>query len=237
MASIKDRRKKFMEHLIKVMDLLDPSGQNSKNYHAKFDTMTDAQFDAWAKDFFNDEKQNFYLEIVEYERDLTIEQIEKAAAYMRVPLFERVAIPYLTHDKDNVVITPEPVPVGYTHQKRMPQTLLKKSAGSIKIDKRNPLTGQVTGEDKNARNTDTETYSLIAVGAENCLREMMGPRADDMKAKTQMYNQIAKNGYVSLEDLDNDPKNKTALNTFDVYFAYQMFLTNLVTPLDEIPTM
>lgn len=237
MASISERRKKFMDHLTRVMNLLDPTGQNARNYHDKLDKMSDAQFDKWARAFFENERANFYLEIVEYERDLTIEQIEKCAEYMKVPLFERVAIPYLTHDRNHVVITPEPVPVGYTHQKRMPQTLLKKSAGSIKIDKRNPLTGQVTGEDKNARNTDTETYSLIAVGAENALREMMGPRADDMKAKTQMYAQIAKKGYVSLEELDNDPKNKTALNTFDTYFAYQMFLTNLVTPLDEIPTM
>ena len=64
----------------------------------------------------------------------------------------------------------------------------------------------------------------------------MGPRADNMKAKNEMYNYIAKNGYVALEDLSNDPEDKVAINTLDVYFTMQGLRTNLVSPLDLIPT-
>ena len=67
MASIQDKRKKFMDHLLKVMNLLDPTGQNAKNYQEKFEKMSDSQFDKYIRSFFKDEKQNFYLEIVEYE--------------------------------------------------------------------------------------------------------------------------------------------------------------------------
>ena len=235
-GGIPERRKQFMTHLTKCMDLLDPSKQNSANYKEKFTGMSDAQFDKWCKTFFSDPDANWYLEIVEYDRDLTIENIEACANYMRVPLFERVALPYVTHDPDNIQVTPEPVPVGYIHEKRMPQTLMKKSSGSISIAKVNPKTGQVSGEDKNARNTDTETYTLIALGAEKGLRELMGPRADDHTAKRQMYSAINRKGFVSLGELDNDPKNKVALNTFDVYFAYQGLLTNLITPLNRVST-
>lgn len=236
MASISEKRKKFMDHLLKVMNLLDPTGQNANNYQEKFEKMTDQQFDQYIRKFFKDEKQNFYLEIVEYERDLTIENIEKCAKYMNVPLLERIALPYLTNDPDNVITTPYPVPVGYIHEKRMQQTLMKKSAGSTDIKTRSVLTGQVTGEDKNARNSDLETYSLAAIKAMNALQEFMGPRADNTKAKLEMYNDIAKNGYVSLLDLDlKDPYNKTALNTFSTYYIMQGIQTNLIGDINKIP--
>lgn len=236
MANISEKRKKVMDHLTKVMNLLDPTGQNAKNYQEKFEKMSDQQFDKYFRAFLTDPKRNFYLEIVEYERDLTIENIEKCAEYMHVPLLERIALPYLTNDPDNVITTPYPVPVGYIHEKRMQQTLMKKSAGSTEIKKRSALTGQVTGEDKNARNSDLETYSLAAIKAMNALQEFMGPRADNQKAKMEMYNDISKNGYVSLLDLDlRDPYNKTALNTFSTYYIMQGIQTNLIGDINKIP--
>ncbi len=235
MPSIKEKRKVVMEYLDKFFNTLDPSGANSKLYHEKFDHMSDQQFDQYFKKFLNDNKQNFYLEIVEYERDLKIEDIEKCSELTGVPLFERVAMPYLTMDKNNVVVTPEPVATGYIHEKRMPQTLMKKSAASIKTDKRNPLSGQVVGDDKNARNSDSEVYSLATLGANAALKEFLGPRADDMRAKNEMYAEIAKNGYVSMEDLTDDVYNKVALNTFDMYFLMQGLRTNMIERLDKIP--
>lgn len=233
-GSIATYRAKFMDKLVTTMDLLDPTGQNGINYVNTFKGMSDTQFNSWCSKFFADELQNFYLEIVEYERDLTIENVEKCAKYLQIPLMEKVALPYATEDPDNILVTPTPVPVGYIHEKRMPQTLMKKSAGSISREKRSAKTGTVKGDDKNARNTDTETYSMIAVGAEMGLREFMGPRADDMKAKTQMYSSINRKGYVSLSDLESGPEDKVALNTFDAYFAMQGLLTNLVSPLHTI---
>ena len=197
--------------------------------------MSDQQFDQYFRKFLNNDKQNFYLEIVEYERDLKIEDIEKCAEIMTVPLFERIAMPYLTMDKNNVVVSTTPVPVGFIHEKRMPQTLMKKSAASIKTDKRNPLSGQVVGDDKNARNSDSEVYSLATLGANAALKEFLGPRADDMRAKNEMYAEIAKNGYVAMEDLTDDVYNKVALNTFDMYFLMQGLRTNMIERLDKIP--
>lgn len=235
MPNISEKRKAIMKYLDGFFNTLDPSGANSKLYHEKFDKMSDSQFDAYMKKFLNDDKQNLYLEIIEYERDLKIEDVEECAKKIGVPLFEYVAMPYLTGDKDNVVVTKAPVAVGYIHEKRMPQTLMKKSHASIKIDKRNPKTGQVVGDDKNARNSDSEVYSLATLGATKFLKESLGPRADDMKAKNEMYAEIAKNGYVSLDDLSDDPSSKVALNTFDMYFLMQGLRTNMIERLDKIP--
>lgn len=235
MPSIKDKRKVVMEYLDKFFNTLDPSGANSKLYHEKFDKMSDQQFDQYFRKFLENDKANLYLEIVEYERDLKIEDIEKCAEMTGVPLFERVAMPYLTGDPNNVIVSKEPCPVGYIHEKRMPQTLMKKSAASIKTDKRNPLSGQVVGDDKNARNSDSEVYSLATLGANKALSEFLGPRADDMRSKNEMYAEIAKNGYVSMEDLTDDVYNKVALNTFDMYFLMQGLRTNMIERLDNIP--
>lgn len=235
MPLIKEKRKVVMEYLDKFFNTLDPSGANSKLYHEKFDKMSDQQFDQYFRKFLENDKANLYLEIVEYERDLKIEDVEKCAELTGVPLFERIAMPYLTGDPNNVIVSKEACPVGYIHEKRMPQTLMKKSAASIKTDKRNPLSGQVVGDDKNARNSDSEVYSLATLGANKALSEFLGPRADDMRAKNEMYAEIAKNGYVSMEDLTDDVYNKVALNTFDMYFLMQGLRTNMIDRLDNIP--
>ena len=58
---------------------------------------------------------------------------------------------------------------------------------------------------------------LVSMGLENTLRELNGPRSDDMVMKQQMLQDIATNGYVRLQDLDSDVTNKTTLNTVNVF--------------------
>lgn len=224
---IKEKRKMIMTSLINAMRLLDPSGTNAEYYRQKFNKMSDKDYSIFYNEFFKDDKRGYYLEIIEFDRDLKIQNIEACAEYMGIPLTERIALPYLNHDKEFPVITPEPVPVGYINMKRMQQTLVNKTHGSIKIDNRNGKTGQVVGEDKNARNSDVETYGLLALGAKAALREFMTFRADDMRAKTEAYNALAQDGFLYLNDLTMEPGNRTALNTLDAYFMMQGILTNI----------
>lgn len=235
MATIAEKRKKFMKMLLDTFNLLDPSGDNAKKYEKFFSSMSDDQFDKYIRKFFANDSQQFYLEIVEYMRDIKYENIEKAAKYLGVPLYETVYLPHINHDLENVTVTPEKVPVGYIHEKRMMQTLEKKNSGSTSNTQRNPLTGQVTGDDKNGRNSDVETYSLLATGAEYALKEFLGPRADDEVARNEMATAIAKNGYVSMKDLTNDKANKTSLNTLNIYFLMQGFKTNLIGSGNLLP--
>lgn len=237
MKSIKEKRKYFMDYLSSMYDILDPSGTNTKLLHEKYDKLSDEEFSKTVEAFFNDDsKKGFYLEIVEFERDLSLENIFKCAEYMNIPLFEYVAVPHINGSVDDAIVTPEPVPVGYIHVKRMQQTLLKKNSGSLRIEKRNPKTGLVIGEDKNATTSNVETYSMVASGAINGLRELMGPRADNFRAKHEMYKSISRDGYVALADLPNEQTDKVAINSLDTYFTIQGFRTNLVYPLEVIPS-
>jgi hypothetical protein len=226
--SISEKRKQFMTTLTTTLNKLDPSGTNAKIYKEKFEKMSDTQFDAYIRDFFANEDKNFYLEIVEYERELTLSAIEEAAKYLKVPLYERVVVPYLNGDPNLATTTPTPVPVGYIHIKRMPQSVHHKSSGSTSIAHRSSKTGQVTGEDKNGRNTDVENYAFNAYGAYKTLAEFMGPRADDEVKKNQMYARIELDGACYDSELHSNPEDRTAINTLDTYYGAMGMVTNIV---------
>ena len=239
MANISAKRKQFMKTLLDVMLILDPSGNNVDLYKKKFAKMSDAQFDKWMRDFRDDEKANFYLEIIEFERELELPNIEKAADYLKIPLYEYVCVPYVNEvnvadpskskdPKAEIVVTPTKCPVGYVHIKRMPQSVHHKNAVSTSNTKRNTKTGQVTGDDKNGRTTDVETFAMTVYGAEDALKELLGFRADDQAAKQQAYAKIERDGYVQLSDLNSSQQDKTAIGTLDAYYWAQGFATNIV---------
>lgn len=237
MASIKDCRKRIVDDITSLLDILDPSGESSKMYIEKFKKMSNKEFieymDWWIAEEKNDRLR---ISVLEFERNIEVDNIIKAAEYINVPLYEYVACPDINGSAtDNVTCTPIPVPVGYIQPKRMPQTVIKKSTGSITDNRRNPKTGQVSGDDKNARNSDVETYALLSIGAEHALRELMGPRGDDVYASAQMKQQIAANGYCNMSDIDTDRSKKTAINTLDTYFHLQGMTTNIIYPPDVLP--
>ena len=93
-----------------------------------------------------------------------MDDIERAAKVIGVPLMEYVYMPHITMDKNNIVVTKERVPVGYMPVKRTQQTVMKKNGISTGIDTRSPLTGQVTGADKNGRQSDLENAMLVSLG-------------------------------------------------------------------------
>ena len=70
---------------------------------------------------------------------------------------------------------------------------------------------------------------LASLGMEYTLRELNGPRADDLAMKNQMLHDIALNGYTRLEDMDDDVANKTTLNTVNVFLLGMGLESDLVT--------
>lgn len=225
----KATRTKMERHVYETFNRLDPSGVNTAKYRALFKEMSDSQFDSFFRQLFADDNQYLILDTVDYERDLTIDHIEDAAKYLGINLFEYVALPFINGDKENPIVTKVAVPDGYIHIKRMQQTLSKKNTTSTSISQRSALTGQVTGKDKNARGSDMENFALVTIDANQTLRELLGPRADDMVMKSEMYSQIAQKGYVSLDTLPNDVDNKATLNALDIHFIGMGIKTDLVT--------
>lgn len=237
MRSLHQRKQAVIDYVCGALEKLEGETTiNAVTYRKRWEAMSDAEFEVMMIRLRDREnEQMVYFEIQEFEHDLKLKNIEACAAYMHIPLYEYVAVPDVTGDPDNVVVTPEPVPVGYAHYKRMQQTVLKKTSMNLNVSKKNPKTGQVVSGDKTVRNTDVETYAMMSIGATQGLREFMGPRADDPVAESEMYTAIANNGYVELNKLTNDPANKVAVNTLNMYFLMQGFTTNLVGPIGTLP--
>jgi hypothetical protein len=90
-------------------------------------------------------------------------------------------------------------------------------------------TGTVKGESKVASLSDPETFMLTALNADAVLKEFLGPRADNQVAKQDMYRSIAKDGYVSLDSLENDLTRSTTINTMNVYLLGSGIKSDLIT--------
>ena len=221
-------RKKMENMIYKFFSAIDKTGENTKKYKSIFSNMTDTKFNSYFKEFFKDDSAYLILDVVDYERMIKLEDIEDAAKVLGIELFEYVYLPHITMDKSKIICTKEPVPVGYINEKRTQQTVMKKNGISTDISERSAITNQVTGKDKNGRESDLENTMLISMGLTNTLKELNGPRADDGVMKQQMLNDIALNGFTRLADMDDDVTNKTTLNTVDAYYRCMGIQTDLV---------
>lgn len=224
----KAKRKEMEDLIYNFFDLFDPTGRNTEYYRNKFKGMTDAQFDQYFKLLFEQDDPYLTATMVDYENPVLIENVEKAAAFLDVPLFERVVLPYASENPDNPIITKHECLVGYLNIKRLQQINFKKLGLSTDASERNMITGQVTGHDKNSRNSDQETIALLTVGANTSLKELMSMRADDMVMKSEMNKKISRDGYVAMNELTDKLSNKTTLNSAAVFFIGAGLMTDLV---------
>lgn len=123
-GSKEEVRQKMLSLIYKFFTAVDKTGNNTKHYKLMFDTMSGIEFNRFFTGFFEDDKAYLTLNIVDYEHNLTMEDIEKGAKVLNVPLYEYVSLPHITMDKSRVITTKQPVPVGYILIKRPQQTVL-----------------------------------------------------------------------------------------------------------------
>jgi len=228
--TVKEKRNKIQNMIYKTFEILDKTGENTERYKTFFSKMSDKDFEKWITGFLKDPDENFFLEVLPYKNEPNLREIYKALKFLNIPTREVVTFHHL-----NDISTSKPIPVGYVLCKRHQQILSKKNSIVDNIKIRNSKTGQVTAGSKAARESDLEVYSLKAYGADNILKEILGPRADNMRAKNEMYEKINTEGYVSLEDLSNKAEDKVTLNTINVMYLGAGIRTNLITPSLILP--
>ena len=228
-------RKEIEKLIYDTFDAIDPSGNNTTKYRELYQPMSDAQFEKHMKEFLSNDDENFILDIVEFEHDLNLEKCEAAAKVLGIPLAEDVFMPHLTMNKKQVVVSKQKCLVGWFNVKRPQQLLHKKNGLAMSNDKISPITGQVVGEDKDARDSDIEAAMLVSLGCDKILQELHGPRADDSIMKRQMTQDIITKGYVLLDELENNPANKTSLVTLDVYLTSMGIKSDLITSTYVLP--
>ena len=106
--------------------------------------------------------------------------------------------------------------------------LAKKNKYALDNEKVGLKSGQVKDESKVTSVSDPETFALTAINANKALEEFLGPRADNQAKKLQMYRQIARDGYATLEDMQDDITQSTSVNTVNTYLLASGIRSDLI---------
>ena len=223
----KAKREKIEKLVLGVVKRLDNSKMaNHERYSTMFEAMSDEEFDKWAKTKGKDLDDTIQMFQMPFE-EMKMTQIKSAADYLGIPLEEYI---WYRHNDAEGVRTKMRVPVGYIHIKRVQQLLNKKNRYALDTEETEMKSGQVKGESKVASISDPESFALVATGAKNALKEFMGPRADNQSKKLSMYRQIARDGYATLEAMDEeqDIARSTTINTMNTYLLASGIRSDLV---------
>ena len=227
-----DKRKKIEELIDKTLTLMDPSGINAKKYRNMFQKMSDKQFSDWITRFLADDKSNIRVDIEEFgdsSRKLRYENIEKAAEFLGIKLFEYVYLPHVSSNPNRPIRTKQPVLVGWLNIKRTQQFVTKKTGLATSDDNRDDLTGAAKGDSKGGTTTGIENELLAGVGGDVILSEISGARGDNVREYDNMLKSISENGSVRLADIKTNLYDKPSLIAADMYFMAMGLKTDLIS--------
>ena len=221
-------RSELEKDIYELLDDMDPSGKNTERMRNFLKTMDDQKFYRYMDEFFNNDQKLFPVAYEAYDNPVDMNFIHNVAKKHNVPIYERVYRPYLNGNVEDPPGTVNPIMVLDVPVKRLKQMAQSKNHASTAGDKRDPKTGQVTGEDRTARVTDVEGFSLLSMGQYNAAQEFYGPMADDSEAYYEMLRRIQRDGEVELHDLPNNPESKVALNTVNAFMLGSGLVANWI---------
>jgi hypothetical protein len=226
MASLSEKRKKIEDLVLGVVKRLDNSKmENYNRYSNMFKIMNDSEFEAWAKTMGNELDDTIQIFQLPFE-EMKMTQIKSAADFLGVPLEEYM---WYRHNDPEGIRTKIKVPVGYLHIKRVQQLLAKKNKYALDIEDTELKTGQVKGESKVTSISDDESFALMAINADKALEEFLGPRADNELKKMEMYRDIARDGYATLDKLTSDITKSVTINTLNTYLLASGIKSDIMT--------
>ena len=217
------KRKEVEEQVYKVMDILDPTKQNSQFYKAKFAKMNDKQF---IKFFSQDFPLKFQIRLFEIEP--TMKQISDALDYIHIPMIEQMNLPFEYRDKNGTPVKSDDALILYVPIRKVKQFLSKKNSMSTNISNRDMKSGLLQTVDKNGNTSDREMESLAVMGLDASMKELATYRADSMNAKDEFYSMINTTGMVRQSDIDVETSDSLARNELNVYLLGAGLNSNLI---------
>jgi len=232
MADVKTKRAAIEKFLYGLLSVIDPSGVNLNKYRTMFSKMNDDQFTNWMNAFLADDKSNIRIDIEEFGNDnrkLKFENVEKAAEYVGVPLFEYVYVPHVSSDPKHPIRTREKVLVGNLNIKRPQQLVTKKTGYTLSDTDRDEMSGAAKGESRGGTTTGVENELLAGVGADKIISELLGVRGDNVAEYDNMLQSISETGSVKLEDIKTSKYDKPTLLKTDILLKCMGLKTDIVT--------
>jgi hypothetical protein len=219
MANFKTARLNFEKKVFDLMAELDPGRYNENIYREYFSKLSDEQFKTFAYNLYAKEDFNLFFEtgLLDRKNALTLKKIRDIARKRGVELMEYVEFPYKRPGRpEDPPVSAAKIPVIYSAVRPLQQLLDKKNSLSSNTDQINSLTGQVTGSSKASTVGNMQTISLVTSNQMKAVKEMHGPRSDDLTAKLKMIDMIESSGDYDIDDINTRPGDKQALETMRV---------------------
>ena len=217
-------RKKAEELIFKTLDAADKSGMNSAYYKGMFAKMSDSQFLAFCK-----KPLCIRYHVKPWVVQPSMSDIIEGLDILKVPLMEKVALPYLhTNEKGEPIWTNYEALVIYIHFKKMKQFAVKKTNVTHAIDARDMKTGLLTAQDKGGRTSDREMEGMKAMNMDDTMDELSTWRGDYMDAKSIAYATIAAKGTISKADIPIRNDDSLAKNMMNYYMLGSCLYTNVI---------
>ena len=221
MATLK--RKESEALIYQVMDDLDKTGTNSEFYKNLFANMSDEE---WLKFISRDLPFRFQIRLFKIEPSMS--DIQKALKTLGVPMIETITLPYLYTNSKGEPVEGREAMVIYLNVKKMKQFVTKKNSVHTDMTKRDMKTGRLLSESKGGQTSDREFEALAVHGLDATMMELARPKADALKVKNIMYNDINTAGDVDDENLIFEKDDSMAKNLMSVYLIGSQLGCNLV---------
>ncbi len=209
-------RKKIEEHVLKFIDKIIPDNINKELYIKLFKKTSDVEFHNLMLKL---KSGKLILPIIvanDASVKLSTERNFKVAKELGVEFFQQSynksvdgKIEYLTPQKNLVFDLPV---------RRASQTLLKGLSTATSSKKRNPITGQASGDSSAAKITMPELQILQGLGLEKTMMELMSVRGGNTVKANARRAYIHKYGIVRQSDLDKFPGESGSTTTLRAIF-------------------
>lgn len=189
------KRKKVQDLILSVVTKADTTGRTTEYYTQLFNSISDAEFDAYMHRIKNKEDILPYY-TVNMKKSTPVRTLLEVAKELKIELFERIRMfdpvsktYFLTSRKQLILQLP------VRKQSQFVDHKLSVAEGDSRID---ALTGQVVGPDQSAAISQIEVQTLYARNLHNIIREMIKFRGGDVVAFAEFKRELEETGTASI---------------------------------------
>lgn len=208
MSVISNKKKQILDYICKVVDTIDHSKSNSKRYKELIEKMSDKEFDDFMKKMKSGEFQ-LHMTMPNMKSHMDASDLFKAADLVGAKIFHKV---WMTDpDTGRKYLTNKEYPVLKVPVRRQQQFLDKKLSVPESDKKIDPLTGQVTMDDKSAALSNPEIQILYSRGLETTLLELIKVRGGDIHAYGEFKRQMEETGEGELNVIDLNSRTRSSV--------------------------
>jgi hypothetical protein len=210
MAKDTKTMKRIIEFIVEYVDKLDKSGTNGRRYRDRLSKMSLKEFDSFMNDLRTGEEQ-LYINTpnMDSDYDMDFYELVGVGEELGVFIFERI---YFTDQTTGrMFLSNQEYMILKLPVRRVRQYIAGKMGlpeGDTKI---NPMTGQVTGEDKGASHTYVEMQSQASKEQYDTLFEFTKVRGGDPDAYAEFKRQLENTGTASAGSVGRTTRAKSSI--------------------------